>query len=99
MAVATDGCNVIGRHNFLAQKLEATILSLVSVHSHAHRFCLLLYCRRFGQFGVRNCESILKANCEKFDSGLGELGKLDGLADSCVSSGMAFWKGTERLAN
>jgi len=49
--------------------------------------------------GVRNCESILKANCEKFDSGLGELGKLDDLADSCVSSGMAFWKGTERLAN
>jgi len=31
-----------------------------------------------------------KANCEKFDSESGELGKLDDLADSCVSSGMAF---------
>jgi len=38
VAIATDGCNVIGRHNFLAQKLEAKIVSLVSVHSHAHRF-------------------------------------------------------------
>jgi len=35
----------------------------------------------------------------KFDSELRELGKLDGLADSCVSSGMAFWKCAERLAN
>ena len=59
MATATDGCNVIGRNNFLAQKLEAKIVSLVSVHSHAHRFCLLLFCRRFGQYGVRNCESTL----------------------------------------
>jgi len=31
MAIATDGCNVIGRHNFQAQKLEANILNLVSV--------------------------------------------------------------------
>jgi len=31
-----------------------------------------------------------EANCEKFDSELGELGTLDDLADSCVSSGMAF---------
>jgi len=44
-------------------------------------------------------KSELKANCKKFDSGLGELGKLDDLADLCVSSGMAFWKGAERLAN
>jgi len=28
----------MGRHNFAAQKLEAKILSLVSVYSHAHRF-------------------------------------------------------------
>ena len=27
VAIATDGCNVIGRHNFLWQKLEAKILS------------------------------------------------------------------------
>jgi len=39
------------------------------------------------------------ANCEKFDSELGELRTPDGLADSCVSSGMGFWKGNERLAN
>jgi len=43
--------------------------------------------------------SILKANCEKFDSELGELRTPDVLADSCVSSGMAIWKGTERLAS
>ena len=36
MAIATDGCNVIGRHNFLAQKLEAEIVSLVSAHCRAH---------------------------------------------------------------
>ena len=38
VAIATDGCNVIDPHNFLAQKLEAKIVSLVSVHRHAHRF-------------------------------------------------------------
>jgi len=43
-------------------------------------------------------KSELKANCEKLDSELGELRTLDGLADSCVSNSMAFWKGTERLA-
>ena len=43
MAFATDSCNVIGRHNFLAQKLEAKIVSLVSVHCHAHRFGLNYY--------------------------------------------------------
>jgi len=30
---------------------------------------------------------------------IGELGTPDGLADSCVSSVMAFWNGTERLTN
>jgi len=40
VAIATDGCNVIGRHNFLPQKSEAKIVSLVSVHRHAHRFAL-----------------------------------------------------------
>ena len=44
-------------------------------------------------------KSELKSNCEKFDSELEELRKLDGLADSCVSSGMTFWKGTEKLAH
>ena len=44
-------------------------------------------------------KSELKANCVKFDSEFGELGTPDGLADSCVSSGMAFWKSAERLAN
>ena len=38
-------------------------------------------------------KSEVKANCEKFDSELGELGTLAGLADSCVSSDMTFWKG------
>ena len=40
-------------------------------------------------------KSELKANCETFDSKLGNLGTLDDLADSCVSSVMAFWKGAE----
>jgi len=44
-------------------------------------------------------KSELKVNCEKSDSELGELRTPDGLADSCVSSGTAFWKGDERLAN
>ena len=44
-------------------------------------------------------KSELKANCEKFDSELRELRTPDGLADSCLSSGMAFRKGTERSAN
>jgi len=32
-------------------------------------------------------KSELEVNCEKFDSELGDLGTLDDLADSCVSSG------------
>ena len=44
-------------------------------------------------------KSGLKANCEKFECELRELRMPDGLADSCVSSGMAFWKGAERLAH
>jgi len=44
-------------------------------------------------------KSALKANCEKFDSELGELRTPDGLTDSYVSSGMGFWKNNERLAN
>jgi len=43
VANATDGCNVIGRHNFLEQKLEAKIVSLVSVQCHAHGFVLASY--------------------------------------------------------
>jgi len=43
VAIATDGGNVIGRHNFLAQKLEAKIVSLVSMHCHAHRLASVSY--------------------------------------------------------
>jgi len=43
-------------------------------------------------------KSELKANCEKFGSELGELGKRDYLTDSCVSSGMAFWKSAESFS-
>jgi len=42
MAIATDGWNVMGWHNFLVLKLEAKIVSLVSVHSHAHHFTIQL---------------------------------------------------------
>ena len=51
------------------------------------------------RFSDDAAKSELKTDCEKFDSELGELGTLDGLADSCVSSGMAFGKGAERLSN
>jgi len=40
---------MIGRHNSLAQKLEAEIVRIVSVHCHVHRFGLLLSFRRFVQ--------------------------------------------------
>jgi len=43
VVIATDGCNVIGRHNFLAQKLEAKIVSMVSVYCHAHRLASACY--------------------------------------------------------
>jgi len=43
VAIATDGCNVIGQHNFLVQKLKAKIVSLVSVHCHAHRLASASY--------------------------------------------------------
>jgi len=49
VAIATDGCNVIGRHNFLSQKLEAKIVSLVPVHGHAHRFPSASYYRLLQQ--------------------------------------------------
>ena len=43
-------------------------------------------------------KSDLKAKCKKFGSELGDLRMSDDLADSCVSSVMAFCKGTEWLA-
>jgi len=43
VAIATDGYNVIGRYIFLAQKLEAKIVSLVSVHCHEHRLASASY--------------------------------------------------------
>ena len=58
VTIATDGCNVIGRNNFLAQKLEAKIVSLASVHCHEHLFCLLLYCRRFGRYGYEIAKAL-----------------------------------------
>jgi len=55
MAIATDNCNVIGRHHFLAQNLEAKIVSLVScaLSRSPPRFFLSLYSRRLVQYGVR----------------------------------------------
>jgi len=37
VAIATDGCNVIARHNFLVQILEEKIVSMISMHCRAHR--------------------------------------------------------------
>ena len=42
MAIPPDGCNVIGRHNFLEQKLEAK-KSLISVYCHAHHLSAVSY--------------------------------------------------------
>ena len=43
VAIATEGCNAIGRHNFLVQKLEAKIVRIVSMHCHAHRLASASY--------------------------------------------------------
>jgi len=43
VAIATDGCNVIGRHNSLSQKYEAKLANMLSVHSHAHRLASASY--------------------------------------------------------
>jgi len=43
VAIATDGCNLISRHKFLAQNLEVKIASMVSVHCHAHRLASTCY--------------------------------------------------------
>jgi len=50
VAPATDGCNVIGRHILLAQKSDAKIVSLESVHCHAHRLASVSYYRRLVQW-------------------------------------------------
>jgi len=44
------------------------------------------------KFSDTAAKSELEASCEKFGSELRKLGTLDGFADSCVSSGMAFWR-------
>jgi len=41
MATAADDCNVAGPHNFLAQKLEAKIVSLVPAHCRMRTASLL----------------------------------------------------------
>jgi len=43
VVIATDGCNAMGRHNFLAQKLEAKIIIMVYVLCHAHRLASACY--------------------------------------------------------
>jgi len=54
-----------------------------------------LYINKLSDAAVK---SELKANCEKFDSELGERGTLDGLGDSCVSSGTAFFEGCRKFS-
>jgi len=58
MAIATDGSSIIGRLSFLAQKLEAKIVSWVTVHCHAHRLVLASYYTA-AELCVRNCKNIL----------------------------------------
>ena len=68
MAVATDGCNVTGWLNFLAQKLEAKIVCLVTVHCHAHRLAwpLTTLPHICTVLCVRNCKKHLNAIMEVF---------------------------------
>jgi len=44
VAITTDSYNVIGRHYFLALNLEVKIVSMVSLHCHAHRLASAYYC-------------------------------------------------------
>ena len=43
-------------------------------------------------------KSELKSNCEKFDGEFGELGKLDDLVDSCVSTGIGVLEGCRKIS-
>jgi len=43
VTIATDSGNVKERHNFLAQKLEAKFVGMVSVHCHAYRLASVSY--------------------------------------------------------
>jgi len=52
MAIATDGCNVIGWHIFLAQKLEAKIVSWVFVRCHKRRLALASYYTATDLYGM-----------------------------------------------
>ena len=60
MAIARDGCNVVGRHIFLAQRLEAKSVSLVSVHCHAHRLASASYCTAAVQVCTVWCTKLRK---------------------------------------
>jgi len=50
---------VIGRHNSLAQKLEAEIVKIVSVHCHMHRFASACCYISADLYSARKCESTL----------------------------------------
>ena len=48
-----------GRHNSLAQKLEAEIVRMVYVHCHAHSLASACFCTAANLYSVRKCESTL----------------------------------------
>ena len=50
--MATGGCKVIRRHNFLAQKLEGNMVSMVSVHCHVHRLASASHYTSVGLFSM-----------------------------------------------
>ena len=52
VAIARDGCSVVGRNIFLAQRLEAKSVSLVSVHCHAHRLASASYSTAAGLYNM-----------------------------------------------
>ena len=58
--IATDGCNVIGRQFSGAEAgSENCKFGICALSCAPLPFGLLLYCPRFVQYGVRNCESTL----------------------------------------
>jgi len=57
--VIATAAAMIGRHNSLAQNLEAEIIRIVSVHCHAHRLASACSCTAADLYSVRKYESTL----------------------------------------
>jgi len=79
VVIATDGCKVMGRHNVLAQKLDAKIASLVSLHCHAHRFASATY------YTAANLYSMVYATAKEFLMQLWRCFTVSPLRSACLA--------------